>query len=140
MATGRCAWQAGLSPDQVASVLGGQAVRILDGAEPLELGPPPGEEAREVRPFLEAASTNLLAALEAMQRGLDPEVPLTVARHACDVAGDDPDVPVLASVLRLLDLYDEHRDRILRRNTFTPGWDLVAAAAVVARTPAAPLP
>jgi hypothetical protein len=31
-------------------------------------------------------------------------------------------------------------DRLLRRNGFTPGWDLVAAAAVVARTPAAPLP
>lgn len=140
MATGRCAWQAGLPPDHVASVLGGQAARILDGEEPLDLGPPPAEQAREVGPFLEAASTNLLAALEAMQRGLDPEVPLTVARHACDVAGDDPDAPVLASVLRFLDLYEEHRERLLRRNTFTPGWDLVAAAAVVARTPAAPLP
>jgi uncharacterized protein len=47
---------------------------------------------------------------------------------------------VLASVLRLLDLYEEHHDRLLRRNGFTPGWDLVAAAAVVARTPAAPVP
>jgi uncharacterized protein len=140
MATGRCALQAGLTPDQVASVLGGQATRILDGAEPLDLGPPPAEEAREVWPFLEAASTNLLAALEAMQRGLDPEVPLVVARRACDVPGDDPDAPVLASVLRLLDLYEEHHDRLLRRNGFTPGWDLVAAAAVVARTPAAPVP
>jgi len=140
LATGRCAWQAGLSPEQVASVLGGQATRILEGEEPLDLGPPPAEEAREVGPFLEAASTNLLAALEAMQRGLEPEVPLDVARHACDVAADDPDAPVLASVLRLLDLYEEHHERLLRRNTFTPGWDLVAAAAVVARTPAAPLP
>ena len=140
MSTGRCAWQAGLDPGQVASVLGGQATRILEGLEPLDLGKPPAEEAREVGPFLEAASTNLLAALEAMQRGLDPEVPLTVARHACDVPGDDPDALVLASVLRLLDLYEEHRERLLRRNTFTPGWDLVSAAAVVARTPAAPLP
>ncbi|NYE37621.1 hypothetical protein F4692_002754 [Nocardioides cavernae] len=140
MATARCAWQAGLEPAQVASVLGGQASRIVAGEEPLELGPPPAEEAREVWPFLEAASTNLLAALEAMQRGLDPEVPLVVARHACDVPGDDPDAPVLASVLRLLDLYEEHHEHLPRRNTFTPGWDLVAAAAVVARTPAAPLP
>jgi len=140
MATGRCAWQAGLTPEQVASVLGGQAARIVDGDEPLDLGPPPAEEAREVWPFPEIASTNLLAALEAMQRGLDPEVPLVVARRACDVPGDDPDASVLASVLRLLDLYEEHRDRLLRRNDFTPGWDLVAAAAVVARTPAAPVP
>ena len=77
---------------------------------------------------------------EAMQRGLEPEIPLQVARHACDVPEDDADAPVLASVLRLLDLYDEHRSRLPRRNTFTPGWDLVSAAAVVARTPAAPLP
>ena len=82
----------------------------------------------------------LLAALEAMQRGLDPEVPLVVARRACDVPGDDADAPVVASVLRLLDLYEEHHDRLLRRNGFTPGWDLVAAAAVVARTPAVPVP
>ncbi|GAA5117450.1 hypothetical protein GCM10023339_28310 [Alloalcanivorax gelatiniphagus] len=140
MSTGRCAWQAGLDPAQIASVLGGQATRILDGDEPLDLGPPPAEEACEVWPFLEMASTNLLAALEAMQRGLEPEVPLTVARHACDVPGDDPDAPVLASVLRLLDLYEEHREHLPRRNGFTPGWDLVSAAAVVARTPAAPLP
>jgi hypothetical protein len=140
MSTGRCAWQAGLGPQQVASVLGGQGTRLVDGLDPLDLGPPPAEEAREVGPFLEAASTNLLAALEAMQRGLAPEVPLQVARHACDVPSDDPDAPVLASVLLLLDLYEEHRERLPRRNTFTPGWDLVSAAAVVARTPAAPVP
>ncbi|WP_210440367.1 amidohydrolase family protein [Nocardioides xinjiangensis] len=140
LSAGRCAWQAGLDPRQVASVLGGQATRLVDGLDPLELGPPPAREAREVGPFLEAASSNLLAALEAMQRGLDPEVPLTVARHACDVRPDDPDADVLASVLQLLDLYEEHHERLQRRNTFSPGWDLVSAAAVVARTPAAPLP
>ena len=140
MSTARCAWQAGLDLAQIASVLGGQAARLLDGEEPLDLGPPPDREARDVGPFLEMASSNLLAALEAMQRGLEPEVPLTVARHACDVPGDDPDAPVLASVLRLLDLYEEHREHLPRRNGFTPGWDLVSAAAVVARTPAAPLP
>lgn len=140
MSTGRCAWQAGLDPEQVASVLGGQATRLVEGRDPLDLGPPPTQEARAVGPFLEAASTNLLAALEAMQRGLEPEVPLTVARHACDVPADDPDADVLVSVLRLLDLYDEHREHLPRRNRFTPGWDLLSAAAVVARTPAAPLP
>jgi predicted TIM-barrel fold metal-dependent hydrolase len=140
MSTGRCALQAGLDRSQVASVLGGQATRILAGDDPLDLGRPPEAEAREVSPFLEAASTNLLAALEAMQRGLEPEVPLEVARHACDVPGDDPDAPVLASVLELLDLYEEHHEHLPRRNGFTPGWDLVSAAAVVARTPAAPVP
>jgi predicted TIM-barrel fold metal-dependent hydrolase len=140
MSTGRCAWQAGLDPAQVASVLGGQATRILEGGDLPDLGPPPTAEARTPGPFLEMASTNLLAALEPMQRGLEPEVPLAVARHACDVPTDDPDAPVLASVRRLLDLYEEHREHLPRRNSFTPGWDLVSAAAAVARTPAAPLP
>jgi hypothetical protein len=67
-------------------------------------------------------------------------VPLTVARHACRVADDDPDADVIASVVRLLDLYEEHRERIPQRNQFQPGWDLISAAAIVARTPAAPLP
>ncbi|NUO89988.1 MAG: hypothetical protein HOQ18_04060 [Dermatophilaceae bacterium] len=52
----------------------------------------------------------------------------------------DPDGPVLCSALALLELYDEHRERLPRRNQFSPGWDLVSAAAAVARTHAAPLP
>jgi hypothetical protein len=40
----------------------------------------------------------------------------------------------------LIDLYDERHESLQSRNQFTPGWDLVAAAAVVARTPSAPVP
>ena len=140
MTTARCAWQAGLDQEQVAAVVGGQFARLVDKAEPLDLGPPPVAGPPPPGPLLEVISTNLLAALEAMQRGLEPGMPLTVARHACHVPADDPDAQVVASVVRLLDLYDEHRDRLPRRNQFLPGWDLVSAAAVVARTPAAPLP
>ena len=140
LATARCAWQAGLDPGQISSVIGGQLTRIVESAEPLDLGPPPTMEARAPGPLLEVVSSNLLAALEPMQRGEEPGTPLTVARHACRVADDDPDADVVASVVRLLDLYEEHRQRIPRRNHFQPGWDLISAAATVARTPAAPLP
>jgi predicted TIM-barrel fold metal-dependent hydrolase len=140
MATARCGWQAGLDRDQIASVLGGQMARLVDGQDPLDLGPPPTAEPQKPGPFLEIVWTNLVAALEAMQRGLKPETPLSVARHGCAVGGDDPDAPVLASVLELLDLYEKHHPALPPRNQFRPGWDLVAAAAVVARTPAAPLP
>jgi uncharacterized protein len=140
MSTGRCAWQAGLEPTQIAGVLGGQFERLVRGEDPIDLGPSAGAEPRPPGPFLEIISTNLLAALEAMQRGAEPGVPLTVARHACDVPDDDPDASVIGSVLRLLDLYEEHHERLPRRNQFTPGWDLISAAAIVARTPAAPLP
>lgn len=47
---------------------------------------------------------------------------------------------MLGSVEHLLDLHDRRRDELPRRNQFTPGRDLLLTAAVVARTPAAPLP
>ncbi|WP_370615229.1 amidohydrolase family protein [Mumia sp. Pv 4-285] len=138
--TARCAWQAGLDVAQITAVIGGQFARLVEGAEPLELGPPPAAEPQPPSPLLEVISTNLLAALEPMQRGDEPGVPLTVARHACRVPDDDPDAPTIAAVSRLLDLYEEHREHIPQRNQHLPGWDLISAAAIVARTPAAPLP
>jgi predicted TIM-barrel fold metal-dependent hydrolase len=140
LSTARCAWQAGLSPTQIQGVIGGQFARLVDLSEPLELGPAPTIEPKPAGPMLEVISTNLVAALEAMQRGHEPGVPLTVARHASHVPDDDPDAPVIASVSQLLDLYDEHHQRLPQRNQFLPGWDLIAAAATIARTPAAPLP
>ena len=50
------------------------------------------------------------------------------------------DTARLDSELLMAEALNIDRDRLLRRNGFTPGWDLVAAAAVVARTPAAPVP
>jgi hypothetical protein len=75
-----------------------------------------------------------------MQRGLGPGVPLDVARHACNVPDDIPEAHVVASVARLIALYDERHESLQRRNQFTPGWDVVAAAEIVARTPSAPVP
>jgi hypothetical protein len=140
MVSARCAYQAGLDREQVKAVLGGQFARLVDGQPPLELGPPPGPERRLPSPALEMLSTNLLACVAGMHRGEDPGVPLRVARHACKVSDDDPAAPVVASVERLIDLYAEHRGDLPARNPYSPGWDLIAAAAIVARTPAAPLP
>jgi hypothetical protein len=140
LATVRCAWQAGLDEDQVRSVAGGQLARLVDREEPADLGRPPQEERRVPGPVLEILSSSLLIALEALQRGRSPGVPLTLAQRGCEVAEDVPDADVIASVRRLLTLYDEHRDRLPQRNQFRPGWDLVAAAAILARTPAAGCP
>lgn len=140
LTTIRCAWQSGLDPDQVTSVIGGQMARLVDGEAPLEPGGVPADEPSPPSALLEIVSSNLLTSLEAMQRGDDPGVPLTVARHACRVPDGHPDAAVLDSVVRLLDLYEEHHESLPKRTQFTPGWDLVSAAAFVARTPAAPLP
>jgi predicted TIM-barrel fold metal-dependent hydrolase len=137
LATLRCAWQAGLDEAQVRSVAGGQLQRLVDREEPADVGEPPTQERQIPGPVLEILSSNLLITLEALQRGGTPGVPLTVARRACDVAADDPDAVVIDSVTRLLTLYDEHHEELPHRNQFTPGWDIVAAAALVARTPAA---
>lgn len=135
----RCAAQAGLDGRQIASVAGGQLERLLDG-DPADLGPPPAVEARSLSPELEVLAVTLMCALEPMQRGDSPGTQLSVARHACKVPSDHPDADVVASVARLLDLYDAHHEQLPHRNQFTPGWDLVAAAAAIARTPAAPVP
>ncbi|MGY2873668.1 uncharacterized protein ACVW00_000858 [Marmoricola sp. URHA0025 HA25] len=137
LATLRCAWQAGLDEDQIRSVAGGQLQRLIDREPALDVGPPPTAERQHPGPLLEILSSNLLVALEPLQRGDSPGVPLTVARRACDVVGDAREAEVIGSVARLIELYDEHNDELPRRNQFTPGWDLVAAAAMVARTPAA---
>lgn len=146
VASVRCAWQAGLGPEEILSLAGGQMARLLDREQPVDLAAAPARhevETAEAAPFppvLEVVATNLLASVEAMQRGLEPEVPLQVARHACSLPAGHPDEAVLTSVLELLDLYDAYRDALPRRNQFTPGRDILLTAAVVARTPAAPLP
>jgi hypothetical protein len=137
LATLRCAWQAGLSPEQVRSVAGGQLQRLIDRAPPAELGAPPTHERRPAGPLLEIVSTSLMISLEALHRDEDPGDALTLARHGCGVADDDPDAAVFASAARLVALYDEHHETLPRRNQHRPGSDLIAAAALVARTPAA---
>jgi uncharacterized protein len=136
----RCAHQAGLSAEAIGAVTGNQFVRLLAGEDPLVLGPPSPMERTALRPILEVLSSTLLAALEPMQRGLDPGTPLDVARHTCKVPDDSADASVVASVARLIALYDEHHERLPQRNQFAPGWDLISAAAIVARTPSAPVP
>jgi predicted TIM-barrel fold metal-dependent hydrolase len=140
LATLRCAHQAGLGVQQVEAMAGGQLRRLLDGQDPLLLGPPTPQERTPLSPTLEILTDMLIAALEPLQRGLDPGTPLDVARHACKVPQDTPEAPVVASVARLIELYDEHHDKLPQRNQFAPGWDLISAASIVARTPSAPVP
>ena len=40
---------------------------------------------------------------------------------------DDPLALVLASAIRLLDLYEENEGRLPKRNQFRPGWNLISA-------------
>jgi hypothetical protein len=136
----RCGVQAGLKPEQLRLVLGGQFERLLGGLEPADGGPAPGVPSRPLDPLLERLAVTLLTGLEAMQRGSDLGNSLSVARHGCKVSARNEHAPVFDAVSRLLDLYERHADELETPNQYAPGWDLIAAAALVARTPAAPLP
>jgi uncharacterized protein len=140
LATLRCGWQAGLDEGQLRSVAGAQLERLLSGEPAVDLGSPPVRERRAVGPLLEILVSVLVSAVEGLQRGESPGDPLTVARRACDVAAADPDADVIGSVARLISVYDEHHERLPQPNPHAPGRDIIAAASVVARTPAAPLP
>jgi hypothetical protein len=136
----RCGAHAGLSGAQLASVVGGQFARLVQGEDPLDLGPPAGEAGLQVSILLERVFVTLTSAIEPLQRGEDAAQPLRIARQACRVPEDHPDAPVLRCVAALLDLYDDRAEELAQPNRYAPGWDLIHAAAVLARTPRAPVP
>lgn len=136
----RCAAQAGLSPEQIRLVAGGQLERLLAGEEPADGGPPPNL----VRPLdlhHERVMTHLIAGLGRAFGGGDPSESIALARLACAVGEGDPQAAHFASVMRLLDLFAEHLavpaedDRPI-----PPAGRLLVAALAVVRTPDVPVP
>jgi uncharacterized protein len=136
--TARLAVQAGLSDDQQRSIMGGQLQRLVDGDEPLFLGDAPAE-VEPLAPELERLYVTLCTAVEPMLRGEPAGQGLDLARTAAS-RPDGPHAEVIASVAELLKLADGREDPDPLRPLRTPGFDLVLAAAVVARTPRAAVP
>ena len=106
--TMRMALQAGLTPDQLRAVMGGQMEHVLAGEPRLELGPPPGAPQKALDPLLERVVTHLTTVMGRMFVRADFAEPLALARLACAVGDDAPQAEVCAAVLELLDLFDEH--------------------------------
>jgi predicted TIM-barrel fold metal-dependent hydrolase len=135
----RCAIQAGLTPEQLRLVAGGQFERLLDGEDPVDGGPPPGPP-----PALDVLHERVVSHLiSAMGRGFggnDNSEPVAIARLACAVGEDDPRHVRFSGVLRLLDLYDEHIAAPSDGRPFPAAARLLVAAMTVARTPDAPDP
>lgn len=138
-ATLRCAAFVGLTDDQVTSVMGEQFRRLVEGEDTIDVGGAPGGPG-PLDPLLERLYVYLCAGVEATKRGESPGQTLASARHSCRVAPDHPDAAVFDSVLHLLDRYEKHAAERETGNEYAPGWDLVATAAVVARTPGPRLP
>jgi uncharacterized protein len=133
--------QVGLPPDVLRELAGGQALRLLEGEEPLDLGPPAGIESLSRDPLLERVYSFLISATGQMFHGVDPQESLALARLACDVGDDVPHRPVFDGIVSLLDAraaYDAAGDGRPRR--FAPGLHFVVVAAALARTPDVALP
>jgi hypothetical protein len=133
--------QVGLPAEVVREVVGGQAGRLVEGAESLDLGPPPGEASLPRDPLLERVYSFLLSALGQMFNGVEPKETLALARLACDVGEGAPQTPVCRAVLELLDARDSYDPRgDGRPSRFAPGLHLITFAAALVRTPDVPMP
>jgi predicted TIM-barrel fold metal-dependent hydrolase len=139
--TARHALQLGLDAEQVRGVLGGQALQIVSGEDPLDLGPAPGGERIAHDPLLERAHSFLLSAIGQAFNGVEPAETLALVRLACDVGDDAPQTAVCRWVVELLDRRERYSpEGDGRPPRFAPGLHFLVAALGIVRTPDVRLP
>jgi len=98
----RAALQAGLSPEQIASVAGGQLGLILAGEETLALGPAVSPEGTRADPLLSRVNHFLTAAFATALAGGSPAEFIDLARLACLVGDGAPQAAHCAAILELI--------------------------------------
>ena len=136
----RCALQAGLSPEQVRGVAGGNLVRVIAGERPADLGPAPGQPDRAFDLLLERVVINLSGTFARLAAQADANETLVLARLACAVGTDGPHADVHAAVLDSLDRYEAELAPPPPGVRFPVAMRHLIQALVVARTPDVPLP
>ena len=136
----RCALQAGLSPEQVRGVAGGNLVRVIAGERPADLGPAPGQPDRAFDLLLERVVINLSGTFARLAAQADATETLVLARLACAVGTDGPHADVHAAVLDSLDRYEAELAPPPPGLRFPVAMRHLIQALVVARTPDVPLP
>jgi predicted TIM-barrel fold metal-dependent hydrolase len=139
--TTRHALQVGLDAEQVRAVVGGQALRIVNGEDPLDLGPAIGGARLSNDPLLERVYSFLLSAIGQAFNGVEPAETLALVRLACDVPEDASQAEVCHWVLELLDQRERYSpEGDGRPPRFAPGLHFLVAALGIVRTPDVPLP
>lgn len=134
--------QAGLSVEQLGSILGGQAQRLMEGGEPLELGPAVGPDRLRQSIVLERLTSVLVLAVGRMLMGRTGYEPLALARLGCDLGDEDaPEAALCRHVLALL----LRQEQFARENPtdgppLAPGIRSIMLAACLSRTPDVGLP
>jgi predicted TIM-barrel fold metal-dependent hydrolase len=145
----RCGFQAGLSPEQLREIGGGQLTRLLDGEDPLDLGPPVGDG--RISTDLVLGRVHLYLVTAAGRMMIHDRAPdyVGLARLACEVGDDAPQKPVCESILALLDRMEEWVAGLPQGEPAPtdsagpppfPGVGLVIVAACLALTPDVALP
>jgi predicted TIM-barrel fold metal-dependent hydrolase len=135
----RLAAQAGLDARALRSIAGGQIERLLDGADPVDAGPPPLVP-RPLDPLLERVVSHTAQAVARTFGEGDPEEPVALARLACAVGDGGPHAGVFAAVVELLDLYEANLAPPPAGRRFPVAVRLLVAACTIARTPDVSLP
>jgi hypothetical protein len=135
----RFAIQAGIGPEALRSIAGGQIERVLDGVELEGHDRPPGEST-PISAHLERVVSHLVAAIGQLIMLSDPSEVISLARLSCDVSADDPDKPLLDRILALIDESRRLAETEPKELRFPPSATLLMAALSIARTPAAPGP
>jgi uncharacterized protein len=139
--TTRHALQVGLDAEQVRAVVGAQALRIVNGEDPLDLGPAIGGAKLSNDPLLERVYSFLLSAIGQAFNGVEPAETLALVRLACDVGEDASQMEVCSWVLELLDQRERYSpEGDGRPSHFAPGLHFLVAALGIVRTPDVPLP
>jgi uncharacterized protein len=139
--TSRHALQVGLEAEQVRGVVGGQALRIVNGEDPLDLGSAPGGSRLSNDPLLDRVYAFLLSAIGQAFNGVEPAETLALARLSCDVGEDLPQTAVCRWVVELLDARESYSpEGDGRPARFAPGLHFLVAALGIVRTPDVPLP
>ncbi len=133
----RIALHAGLTPEQMRSVMSEQSLRIAAGEPLVPAGEAVGELPQAPHVLLERVSSFLLLSAISAMRGGDPTEYVALARLACDVPEEVDDAPVFAAIRGLLDGYGEYTaEHPGERRSLT----FLIMAAIVARTPDVPVP
>jgi uncharacterized protein len=139
--TTRNALQTGLDHDQARAVAGGQATRIVNGEDPLDLGPAPGSDRLPHDPLLDRVYSFLMSALGQMFHGVEPTETLALVRLACDVGDDAPQAPICRWVVQLIEERERYSpDGDGRPPRFAPGLHFMVGALGIVRTPDVPVP
>ena len=86
----------------MAQIAGGHLAHLMDGGDPLDLGPAPGPPAAAQPANAPRVVQHLTSAVSRVMADADPTEPLALARLSCAVPEDDPEHELLSLAEQLV--------------------------------------